>query len=115
MRDRRADLQACNAHIIKRRELLGIRIDRDELDVLDVLRMDEITLRHAQQDAVAAAANADHLYLHTRSLERRIICHHQNQTPLSLLLYLIFYSTRKKRILLPQAKKYQSFKEPLIK
>ena len=115
VRDRRADLQACNPCILEHCKLLGIRIDRDELDVLDVLRMDEITLRHTQQNAVATAANADHLYLHTRSLERRIICHHQNQTPLSLLLYLIFYSTRKKRILLPQAKKYQSLSRFLKK
>ena len=83
LRELLADLQARDAHVFQQGELCRFRIDSNELDVLNVLRMDEIALRHARKDVVAAAADANHLDCYARPLERRIICHHKIK-PLSV-------------------------------
>ena len=83
LRDLFANLQARDAQVLEQGELPCLRVDCNELDVLDVLRMDEVALSHALEDVVAAAADADHLDRHARPLQRCIVCHHKTR-PLSV-------------------------------
>ena len=83
LRDLFANLQAGDAQVLEQGELPCLRVDCNELDVLDVLRMDEVALRHAFENVVAAAADADHLDRHARPLQRCIVCHHKTR-PLSV-------------------------------